>query len=309
MIPIRFALDRHVAPAVMAGASRSALLAFVLAARHHVHDLQRPAGASCGATSSRWRPGRCGRRPRRRQRARATAEHARDGARSDRARAATCLAALLGGVWWPRLAALLSLGRIDPSLCGPSSAIFIAGSLPRVTEYCVAAATWASPWRFSAAPATRAIRAHQSSRGVSVGYQRVPRRLRALALIRDRAAQRAIIIPNIVAAVVSVATILVLAALPLGRREAVPRVTPTTLRAVQGTEARPDLGSTPGRTGDLGASRARALGCRRLLDRRRVARRAGDGGGRHALHRASALQRHRPLQRASDRRDLRRPWR
>ena len=87
----------------------------------------------------------------------------------------------------------------------------IAGSLPRVTEYlAVAAATWGVAMAVSPLLQIRAIRAHQSSRGVSVGYQQVLLVGFILWLSYGIALHNAaIIIPNIVAAVVSIATILV----------------------------------------------------------------------------------------------------
>ncbi len=69
------------------------------------------------------------------------------------------------------------------------------------------------------------------------------------------------------------------------------------------------LGARHGRARHLGTGSERALGCPRLLDRRRVARRDRREGRRLALHRAHALQGLCPLQRAGDRRDLRRPGR
>jgi MtN3 and saliva related transmembrane protein len=83
--------------------------------------------------------------------------------------------------------------------------------LPRVTEYlAVAAATWGVAMAVSPLLQIRAIRAHQSSRGVSVGYQQVLLVGFILWLSYGIALHNAaIIIPNIVAAVVSIATILV----------------------------------------------------------------------------------------------------
>jgi MtN3 and saliva related transmembrane protein len=83
--------------------------------------------------------------------------------------------------------------------------------LPRVTEYlAVAAATWGVAMAVSPLLQIRAIRAHQSSRGVSVAYQQVLLVGFVLWLSYGIALHNAaIIIPNIVAAVVSIATILV----------------------------------------------------------------------------------------------------
>src|SRR6187402_124221 len=55
------------------------------------------------------------------------------------------------------------------------------------------------------------------------------------------------------------------------------------------------------RAGDLREAPGRPLGRARLLDRRRLARRAAGAGGRLPLHRAPALQGLVPLQRAGDR--------
>jgi MtN3 and saliva related transmembrane protein len=82
--------------------------------------------------------------------------------------------------------------------------------LPPVTEYlAVAAATWGVAMAVSPLLQIRAIRAHQSSRGVSVGYQQVLLVGFILWLSYGIALNAAIIIPNIVAAVVSIATIAV----------------------------------------------------------------------------------------------------
>jgi MtN3 and saliva related transmembrane protein len=83
--------------------------------------------------------------------------------------------------------------------------------LPRVTEYlAVAAATWGVAMAVSPLLQIRAIRAHQSSRGVSVGYQQVLLVGFLLWLSYGIALHNAaIIVPNIVAALVSIATILV----------------------------------------------------------------------------------------------------
>src|SRR6185436_2739000 len=64
------------------------------------------------------------------------------------------------------------------------------------------------------------------------------------------------------------------------------------------------------RTADHRAGRRRPFGGARLLDRRRVARRARNEGGRVPLHRAPALQGDARVRRAADRGDLRRDgWR
>jgi uncharacterized protein with PQ loop repeat len=83
--------------------------------------------------------------------------------------------------------------------------------LPRVTEYlALAAATWGIAMAVSPLLQIRAIREHQSSRGVSVGYQQVLLVGFILWLSYGIALHNAaIIVPNIVAAVVSIATILV----------------------------------------------------------------------------------------------------
>jgi len=83
--------------------------------------------------------------------------------------------------------------------------------VPRLTEYlAVAAATWGVAMAVSPLLQIRAIRAHQSSRGVSVGYQQVLLVGFVLWLSYGIALHNAaIIIPNIVAAIVSIATILV----------------------------------------------------------------------------------------------------
>ena len=72
------------------------------------------------------------------------------------------------------------------------------------------AATWGVAMAVSPVLQIRAIRAHRSSRGVSVGYQQVLLVGFILWLSYGIALHNiAIIIPNIVAAIVSVATILV----------------------------------------------------------------------------------------------------
>jgi MtN3 and saliva related transmembrane protein len=80
-----------------------------------------------------------------------------------------------------------------------------------VTEYlALAAATWGVAMAVSPLLQIRAIRAHQSSRGVSVGYQQVLLVGFVLWLSYGIAlGNAAIIVPNIVAAIVSVATIVV----------------------------------------------------------------------------------------------------
>ena len=80
-----------------------------------------------------------------------------------------------------------------------------------MTEYlAVAAATWGVAMAVSPLLQIRAIRAHQSSRGVSVGYQQVLLVGFVLWLSYGIALHNAaIIIPNIVAAIVSVATIVI----------------------------------------------------------------------------------------------------
>jgi MtN3 and saliva related transmembrane protein len=80
-----------------------------------------------------------------------------------------------------------------------------------VTEFlAVAAATWGVAMAVSPLLQIRAIRAHKSSRGVSVAYQQVLLVGFILWLSYGIAlGNLAIIIPNIVAAIVSIATILV----------------------------------------------------------------------------------------------------
>lgn len=80
-----------------------------------------------------------------------------------------------------------------------------------VVDYLAAAAgTWGVAMAVSPLLQIRAIRAHQSSRGVSVGYQQVLLVGFILWVSYGIALHNpAIIIPNTVAAVVSVATILV----------------------------------------------------------------------------------------------------
>jgi MtN3 and saliva related transmembrane protein len=74
----------------------------------------------------------------------------------------------------------------------------------------IAAATWGVAMALSPLLQIRAIRAHGSSRGVSVGYQQVLLVGFVLWMSYGIALHNlAIVIPNIVAAVVSVATILV----------------------------------------------------------------------------------------------------
>ena len=73
-----------------------------------------------------------------------------------------------------------------------------------------AAATWGVAMAVSPLLQIRAIRAHKSSRGVSVAYQQVLLVGFILWLAYGIALQNiAIIVPNVVAAIVSVATILV----------------------------------------------------------------------------------------------------
>ena len=73
-----------------------------------------------------------------------------------------------------------------------------------------AAATWGVAMALSPLLQIRAIRAHRSSKGVSVGYQQVLLIGFVLWLSYGIALRNpAIIVPNIVAAVVSIATILV----------------------------------------------------------------------------------------------------
>ncbi len=91
----------------------------------------------------------------------------------------------------------------------------------------------------------------------------------------------------------------------LGQRSACSR----TRRSRSVRSPRAELGADRAglrRARDLGAARPRPLGHRRLLDRRRVARRDRREGRRLALHRAPALQGDAATQRARDRRDLRR---
>jgi MtN3 and saliva related transmembrane protein len=80
-----------------------------------------------------------------------------------------------------------------------------------VTEYlAVAAATWGVAMAVSPLLQIRAIRAHQSSRGVSVGYQQVLLVGFILWLSYGIALRNpAIIVPNVVATVVCTATILI----------------------------------------------------------------------------------------------------
>jgi MtN3 and saliva related transmembrane protein len=80
-----------------------------------------------------------------------------------------------------------------------------------VTEYlAAAAATWGVAMAVSPLLQVRAIRAHQSSKGVSVGYQQVLLVGFLLWLSYGIALHNwAIIIPNIVATIVCVATILI----------------------------------------------------------------------------------------------------
>lgn len=80
-----------------------------------------------------------------------------------------------------------------------------------MVEYlAVAAATWGVAMAISPLLQIRAIRAHQSSRGVSIGYQQVLLVGFILWLSYGIAlGNAAIIIPNIVAAIVSIATIVV----------------------------------------------------------------------------------------------------
>ena len=80
-----------------------------------------------------------------------------------------------------------------------------------VTEVlAVAAATWGVAMAVSPLLQIRAIRAHRSSKGVSVGYQQVLLVGFVLWLSYGIALRNpAIIVPNIVAAVVAVATIAV----------------------------------------------------------------------------------------------------
>ena len=73
-----------------------------------------------------------------------------------------------------------------------------------------AAATWGVAMAVSPLLQIRAIRAHKSSQGVSVAYQQVLLVGFILWLAYGIALQNiAIIVPNVVAAIVSVATILV----------------------------------------------------------------------------------------------------
>jgi MtN3 and saliva related transmembrane protein len=80
-----------------------------------------------------------------------------------------------------------------------------------ITEYlAIAAATWGVAMAVSPLLQIRAIRAHGSSQGVSVGYQQVLFVGFVLWISYGIALHNpAIIIPNVVAAVVSVATIAV----------------------------------------------------------------------------------------------------
>lgn len=85
------------------------------------------------------------------------------------------------------------------------------GTVPAVIGVlAVVAATWGVAMALSPLLQIRAIRAHRSSKGVSVGYQQVLLVGFVLWLSYGIALRNpAIIIPNIVAAIVSVATILV----------------------------------------------------------------------------------------------------
>jgi MtN3 and saliva related transmembrane protein len=80
-----------------------------------------------------------------------------------------------------------------------------------ITEYlAVAAATWGVAMAVSPLLQIRAIRAHGSSQGVSVGYQQVLFIGFLLWISYGVALHNvAIIIPNVVAAVVSIATIVI----------------------------------------------------------------------------------------------------
>jgi MtN3 and saliva related transmembrane protein len=80
-----------------------------------------------------------------------------------------------------------------------------------ITEYlAIAAATWGVAMAVSPLLQIRAIRAHGSSQGVSVGYQQVLFVGFLLWISYGIALHNpAIIVPNVVAAVVSVATIAV----------------------------------------------------------------------------------------------------
>lgn len=80
-----------------------------------------------------------------------------------------------------------------------------------MTDYlAVAAATWGIAMAVSPLLQIRAIRAHRSSRGVSIGYQQVLLVGFLLWLSYGISLENwALILPNIVAAVVSLATILV----------------------------------------------------------------------------------------------------
>jgi MtN3 and saliva related transmembrane protein len=80
-----------------------------------------------------------------------------------------------------------------------------------ITEYlAIAAATWGVAMAVSPLLQIRAIRAHGSSQGVSVGYQQVLFVGFILWISYGIALHNpAIIVPNVVAAVVSVATIAV----------------------------------------------------------------------------------------------------
>jgi uncharacterized protein with PQ loop repeat len=83
--------------------------------------------------------------------------------------------------------------------------------LPAVIEVlAIVAATWGVAMALSPLLQIRAIRAHRSSRGVSVGYQQVLLVGFILWLSYGIALRNAaIIVPNTVAAVVCVATILI----------------------------------------------------------------------------------------------------
>jgi MtN3 and saliva related transmembrane protein len=84
-----------------------------------------------------------------------------------------------------------------------------AGNLRAVTGYlATAAATWGVAMALSPLLQIRAIRAHRSSRGVSIGYQQVLLVGFVLWLLYGIALHNiAMIIPNVVAAVVAIATI------------------------------------------------------------------------------------------------------
>jgi MtN3 and saliva related transmembrane protein len=83
--------------------------------------------------------------------------------------------------------------------------------VPAVTGYlAAAAATWGVAMALSPLLQIRAIRSHQSSRGVSVGYQKVLLVGFILWLSYGIALRNpAIIVPNVVATVVCTATILI----------------------------------------------------------------------------------------------------